>query len=72
MVNTKDAAATLGGFPYDNRSRVYTGSDNDFVLNLLVPRLRAEGTALTEMRTHYNTRGQLAVPLVTIHTQRDQ
>jgi probable HAF family extracellular repeat protein len=72
VVNARDAATTLGGFPYDNRDRIYTGSDNNFLLNLLVPRLRAEGTALTEMKTHYNTRGQLAVPLVTLHTTRDQ
>jgi pimeloyl-ACP methyl ester carboxylesterase len=72
VVNARDAAMTLGGFPYDNRDRIYTGSENDFLLNLLVPRLRADGTALTEMRTRYNTRGQLAVPLVTLHTTRDQ
>ena len=72
VVNSKDAATTLGGFPYDNRSRVYTGSDNDFLLNLLVPRFRADAAAMAEMRTYYNTRGQLAVPLVTIHTTRDQ
>ena len=72
VVNAKDAATTIGGFPYDNRDRIYTGSDNDFLLNLLVPRLRADGAALTEMRTRYNTRGQLSVPLVTLHTTRDQ
>jgi len=72
VVNAKDAATTLGGFPFDNSSRWYSGSDNDFLLNLLVPRYRAAGAALTEMRTYYNTRGQLAVPLVTIHTLRDQ
>ena len=29
VVNLNDAAATLGGFPFDNRSAWYTGSDND-------------------------------------------
>ncbi len=72
VVNSKDAATTLGGFPFDNSSRWYSGSDHDFLLNLLVPRFRAAGAAMTEMRTYYNTRGQLAVPLVTIHTLRDQ
>lgn len=72
VVNAADAGATLGGFPFDNRTRIYTGSDNDFLLNLQVPRLRADTAAVTEMRTHYDTRGRLQVPLVTLHTSRDQ
>lgn len=52
VVNSRDATATLGGFPYDNRSRVYTGSDNDFLLNLLIPRFRADSAAVAEMNTH--------------------
>lgn len=72
VVNTVDAGATLGGFPFDNRSRVYVGSDNDLLLNLAVPRRSAAAAARAEMRAHYDTRGQLAAPLVTLHTTRDQ
>src|SRR5262249_38750221 len=36
VVNLKDAAQTLGGFPFGNTLRWYSGSDNDLLLNLLV------------------------------------
>jgi hypothetical protein len=72
VVNLKDAAATLGGFPFENRWKWYQGSKNDFQLNLIVPRRNAHPDALAEMKTNYNTAGELARPLVTMHTLRDQ
>ncbi len=72
VVNIKDAAETLGGFPFDNRWTWYRGSRNDFLLNLLVPRIGSDPAAVDEMKTHYNTTGQLSVPLVTMHTTLDQ
>jgi pimeloyl-ACP methyl ester carboxylesterase len=72
VVNLKDAAATLGGFPYDNRTRWYTGSDNDLLLNGGVIRVAADAAAVTAMTTSYETTGRLQRPLVTLHTLRDQ
>ncbi len=72
VVNMKDAEETLGGFPFDNRWTWYRGSKNDFLLNLFVPRIGADPTAVNEMKTKYNTTGQLSVSLVTIHTTLDQ
>jgi pimeloyl-ACP methyl ester carboxylesterase len=72
VVNLNDAADTLGGFPFDNRTRVYRGSDNDVLLNLLIPRRDADPAAITEMETFYNTSGVLEQPLITTHTRRDQ
>jgi hypothetical protein len=72
VVNLKDAAATLGGFPYDNRTRWYTGSDNDLLLNGGVIRVAADSAAVTAMTTSYETTGRLQRPLVTLHTLRDQ
>ena len=72
VVNLKDAAETLGGFPFDNRNRLYRGSDNDLLLNLLVPRVDADPEAITEMETFYNTSGNLQQQLVTMHTRLDQ
>jgi pimeloyl-ACP methyl ester carboxylesterase len=72
IVNLTDAAETLGGFPFDNRNRWYTGSGNDLLLNLLVPRVDADPAALLEMRSQYLTTGVLARPLITLHTLRDQ
>jgi pimeloyl-ACP methyl ester carboxylesterase len=71
VVNLEDAAATLGGFPFDNQTRVYRGSTNDGVLNLLVPRVSADPAAVAAMQS-YQTTGLLARPLITIHTLRDQ
>lgn len=67
---TNDAVAKLGGNPYDNRNRWYTGSDNDLLLNALVRRYAASPTALANL-VPYETSGQLTVPMVTLHTTGD-
>jgi pimeloyl-ACP methyl ester carboxylesterase len=72
VVNLHDAAATLGGFPFDNRGRWYTGSANDLLLNILVRRVAADPAAVAEMTRFYNTTGVLSRPLITLHTLRDQ
>jgi hypothetical protein len=72
VVDQKDATATLGGFPFDNRFRWYGGSDNDLLLNIFVRRAGADPAALQEMQVHYDTTGVLARPLITLHTLKDQ
>ncbi|PYQ42809.1 MAG: hypothetical protein DMF77_11755 [Acidobacteria bacterium] len=72
VVNLNDAAETLGGFPFDNSDRVYKGSNNDALLNLLVTRVAAEPAAVEAMNTSYATTGNLVRPLITLHTTRDQ
>ncbi len=67
---TNDAAARLGGNPFGNRTRWYFGSSNDLRLNLLVRRFTASSAAVQSMRL-YETSGQLAIPLVTLHTLTD-
>ena len=76
VVNLLDAVTTLTGDiekqPFDNRWRWYTGSYNDFRLNLRVKRLTPHPDAITEMKSNYNTSGALDIPLITTHTLRDQ
>jgi pimeloyl-ACP methyl ester carboxylesterase len=72
VVNLKDAQTTLGGFPYDNSTRDYTGSDDDALLNQTIARFQADPSALTEMQSFYNTTGVLDNPLITLHTTLDQ
>ena len=54
-----------------SRSRWYFGSSNDLLLNLRVRRFAALPGALAAMRP-YETSGSLTIPLVTLHTTRDQ
>jgi hypothetical protein len=68
---TNDAAAKLGGQPFDNTHRLYLGSDNDFLLNLLVQRFAAQPAAVAEVDANYQTSGRLVSPLVTLHTTGD-
>lgn len=68
---TMDGISTLRGQPFDNTARFYTGSGNDFLLNLLVKRYRANPVALQEIEANYQTSGRLAAPLVTLHTTGD-
>jgi pimeloyl-ACP methyl ester carboxylesterase len=69
---TNDATAKLGGQPFDNLARVYSGSLNDAALNAGVQRFSANPAALAEIQAHYQTVGRPLVPLVTIHTTKDQ
>jgi pimeloyl-ACP methyl ester carboxylesterase len=71
VVNITDGGMTLGGFPFDNMARWYTGSNDDLLLNLSVQRVAADPAALVEMQK-YQTTGVLQRPLVTLHTRKDQ
>jgi pimeloyl-ACP methyl ester carboxylesterase len=71
VLGLPDAIATLGGNPYGNRGRWYFGSSNDLRLNLLVKRYDAAPAAVAAMRA-YETNGDLAIPLVTLHTTADE
>jgi pimeloyl-ACP methyl ester carboxylesterase len=66
-----DAETKLGGNPFGNRLRWYSGSSNDLRLNLRVHRVSASPTALAVM-TQYETTGRLTRPLVTLHTKGDE
>jgi hypothetical protein len=72
VLATNDAIEKLGGQPFDNQTRVYAGSANDTQLNQQVQRFSAEAIALQDIDLHYQTTGQLSVPLVTLHTTLDQ
>jgi pimeloyl-ACP methyl ester carboxylesterase len=67
---TNDAVAKLGGNPYGNVARVYTGSADDLRLNAQVQRFSASPTALAAL-AEYETSGHLRIPLVTMHTFGD-
>lgn len=68
---TNDTIDKLGGNPFDNRRRIYRGSDNDFLLNVMVERFRAEEAAIAAIEANYQTSGQLADPLITLHNKLD-
>ena len=72
IFGTNDAAQKLGGQPYDNTTRWYTGSGNDPLLNALIPRYAADPAALDEIEAHYQTSADLTVPMVTVHTVADE
>jgi len=68
---TNDAITELGGQPFDNHGRIYFGSSNDILLNLKVERFRADPVATAEIAAHYQTKGKLSIPSVTLHTLAD-
>jgi len=69
---TNDAKAKLGGQPFGNADRVYSGSDDDARLNAGVERFVADPSAVAEMVAYYEPTAQLSVPMVTIHTTLDE
>jgi pimeloyl-ACP methyl ester carboxylesterase len=70
VFGTADAQARLGGQPFDNSSRVYSGSSNDAALNAGVERFHADPGALAAL-ARFGTSGALSVPLVNLHTTGD-
>ncbi len=71
VFSTNDGIAKLGGQPFDNENRVYSGSDDDTSLNADIKRFGADQAALDEIEAYYQTTGQLSVPLITMHTTGD-
>jgi pimeloyl-ACP methyl ester carboxylesterase len=71
VFGTNDAVQKLGGNPFDNRSKWYVGSRNDFRLNLRVRRFMASAAAREAVRA-YETTGDLSIPVVTLHTTGDE
>jgi pimeloyl-ACP methyl ester carboxylesterase len=70
VFGTDDAQARLGGQPYDNTARVYTGSADDSALNAGVDRFAADPAAVAAIG-RFSTDGNLTVPLVNLHTTGD-
>lgn len=70
ITGTADAQQRLGGQPFDNSARVYTGSSDDAALNAGVARFTADPAAVAAMN-EFETSGDLAVPVVTLHTTGD-
>lgn len=68
---TNDGVSKLGGQPFDNTTRVYSGSTNNAALNLGVKRYKASAAALANIAKYYETSGKLTKPLVVMHTTGD-
>jgi pimeloyl-ACP methyl ester carboxylesterase len=70
VVGSADAQGRLGGQPFDNTTRVYTGSSDDAALNAGVARFAADPAAIAGL-AEFETSGNLVVPVVTLHTTGD-
>jgi pimeloyl-ACP methyl ester carboxylesterase len=70
VFGTEDAQARLGGQPFDNSARVYTGSSDDAALNAGVARFTAD-PAIWPNLLRFETTGNLEVPVSTLHTTGD-
>jgi pimeloyl-ACP methyl ester carboxylesterase len=73
VFGTGDAVAKLGGNPYGNIGRTYSGSGNqhlDAIVNALAFRIAPAQVALTAM-AQYETSGSLTRPLIAPHTTGD-
>lgn len=71
VLSTNDAKAQLGGNPFGNLTRTYVGALDDTALNQGIFRTDADATATTTIQQYYETTGRLRVPLITLHTLRD-
>ena len=63
-----DLTIKAGGMPYDNRRTWY---DASWLLNRKVERVSGDEVALAYVASHYQTTGNLTVPLVTLHNLSD-
>jgi pimeloyl-ACP methyl ester carboxylesterase len=70
VIGSADAQARLGGQPFDNSARVYSGSSDDAALNAGIARFIADPAALAGIG-ELETTGDLSVPVITLHTTGD-
>jgi pimeloyl-ACP methyl ester carboxylesterase len=70
VLSTNDGTAALGGSPYANTGKVYSGTLDDAGFNAGVARFTASPSALQAMQT-LQTSGRPRIPLVTLHTRGD-
>ena len=68
---TNDGIAKLGGQPYSNTARLYSGSLSDATLNANVARFTSDFTATQAIERNIQTTGNLFRPLITMHTTGD-
>ncbi len=71
IMGVNDGQVKLGGQPFDNVGRTYTGSNDDAALNAAVARYAADAAALAAIEADYETTGRLRVPLLNMHTDGD-
>jgi pimeloyl-ACP methyl ester carboxylesterase len=71
IMGVNDGQIKLGGQPFDNVGRTYSGSNDDATLNASVIRYAADASALATMSADYETTGRLRVPLLNMHTDGD-
>lgn len=71
IFGTNDARSQLSGQPFENKNRLYSGSSNDGLLNILVRRYSADSKAIETQKKNYQTTGMLTRPLITLHTLGD-
>jgi pimeloyl-ACP methyl ester carboxylesterase len=67
-----DIISVAGGNPYGNFLRWYSGSNNDWLLNLHVERVRADFPARVYLNNYYKPTGKLKRPLILLHTTEDE
>ena len=70
VFGTGDAQLRLGGQPFDNTAREYSGSSDDPALNAGVLRVSADPVARAATE-RFNATGGLRIPNVTLHTTGD-
>ncbi len=72
VFTTNDGKVKLGGQPFDNIGRIYSGSADDNALNAAVQRFSADADATATIAADYETTGNLRIPLLTMHTDGDE
>jgi hypothetical protein len=67
----QDLVGRLGGNPFDNSEKVYSGSSDDRALNAGVDRFRADPDAVARLNDDAGLSGALEAPTLTIHAKLD-
>jgi pimeloyl-ACP methyl ester carboxylesterase len=67
----EDLRLKTGGNPFDNRNLIYTGTTDDYTLNIQVKRYAADPKSVSYMSSYYTPTGALKRKLLAIHTTYD-
>ena len=67
----RDISGLAGANPFDNTNTVYTGFEDDWMVNCMVERLAADPDA-ADIFDKYDRTGNLVIPTLLVHTIYDQ
>ena len=67
----KELQQRAGGNAFDNRDTIYSGTEDDVLINRQVKRYAADPAAVEYVKRYYTSTGKLTRPVLAVHSYYD-